>query len=646
MFNKNKLDTSLILSISLLFAVLFVVVVLFLQFREAGRLERELQDKTENIGLQLRETWYSNSSAFNQSELPINEQSKALIKSIHHNPFIASSDSSMMKANLRSITGIKATSINYRNPDNQPDELETIVIRGFQKIQMGANPKSVDTTYKGIPVIFTEQSVWMLDDSEKEPVYRSFVPLNIQESCISCHGSEAEVNPYIKENYDGGFDYAIGDLRGVISVKSSAAQLSSSKTDSLLLAFGIIIVGLGLVIFIVTRLVKKIISEPIQKVVEVARSIASGNLSTQLTDIPSEGELGSLYSSFNQMSNNLRQLVQEISDLAFKVNTTASEIRKTTNNVTKSVDDQAEIVKNTTNVVRDMSNGITTIAQDGQTLTFNVSETTSSIQQLISNIQEAAKNIQDSTSIINTIINDVQEGRFAVDQINNGMQEVNIRMDQMVTTIQNLEKSSRDIGRVTDTINKIAKQTNLLAVNAAIESALAGEAGRGFAVVAEEVRKLASRSTEATREIEELVIGIQGETSRAVQAALSATQTNSEGVELVRNAEAVLERITQHASRSSNIMARLTQMMDYQIKNSQQVVLKASEMTAKTSKVSNSTSEQMHKGELIVQSIENINVSANKNKSAALEIGEFTKQLVSQADSLNISVQKFRLSNR
>ncbi len=646
MFGKNKLDRSLILSISALFAVLLLVVTSVQQFRESSRLENELKEKTENIGLQLRETWYSNANSFKNASIDLDDKSKSLIKGIHYSPNMSDSLETANSANLRGVLGIKATSLNYRNPDNQPDELETIVLHGFEKIFAGANPISADTVYKGQSVQFTKDAVWILDESSGSQVYRSFVPLKINESCITCHGTENEVIPYIKDNYDGGFDYKIGDLRGVISVKTSAAQLSASKSDSLLITIAIIVIGLALVIFIVNRLVKRIVSEPISRLVEVAKSIAGGNLAPSNLNRELEGDLGELYNSFHQMSGNLRGLVQEISDLAFRVNTTASEIRKTTGFVSKAADDQAAIVRNTSTAVKEMSGGFSSIAQDGQTLTFNVSETTSSIQQLISNIQEAAKNIQDSTMIINNIINDVQEGRFAIDQINNGMQEVNLRMDQMVTTIQKLEKSSRDIGRVTDTINKIAKQTNLLAVNAAIESALAGEAGRGFAVVAEEVRKLASRSTEATREIEELVIGIQGETSKAVQAALSATQTTQEGVELVRNAEAVLERITQHASRSSTIMSRLTQMMDYQIKNSQQVVLKASEMTAKTSKVTNSTGEQMRKGDVIVQSIENINTSANKNREAAIEIGEFTKQLVSQADSLNISVQKFKLSDR
>lgn len=644
MFNKNKLDSSLIFAISLLFTVLFIFIVLFIRYQEVERLEQELEDKTENIGLQLRETWYSNANGIIKAKIPLNETTKVLVPTLHYNPYVTRTDSMILPTNLKGIVGIKATSLNYRNHDNKPDDLEAIVLRGFAKIFDGAKPSSADTVYKGSEVKFTDKAVWFLDKSEKEPIYRAFIPLTIQESCTHCHGPKEDVIPFVRENYDSGFDYKVGDLRGIISVKSSASQLDASKTESLLFAIAIIIVGVGLVIFIVSRLVKNIITKPVGKVVEVAKSIASGNLSLQLTNMPTEGELGSLYSSFNLMTINLKQLVSEISNMAFIVNTTAGEIKKASQSVTNSADDQAGVVKSTTHVIREVTSGISAIAQDGQTLTFNVSETTSSIQQLISNIQEAARNIQDSNSIINTIINDVQEGRFAVDQINNGMQEVNNQMEKMVSTIQNLEKSSRDIGRVTETINKIAKQTNLLAVNAAIESALAGEAGRGFAVVAEEVRKLASRSTEATREIGDLVTGIQTETREAVQAALSATQTNSEGTELVRNAEAVLERITQYATRSSNIMARLTQMMDYQIKNSQQVVLKASEMTAKTSKVTNSTTEQVQKGEQIVKSIENFNISAGKSKNAAVEISEFTRQLVTQADSLNILVQKFRLN--
>lgn len=474
---------------------------------------------------------------------------------------------------------------------------------------------------------------WVFND-EKGTI-TAYSLLTTSESCQNCHVNNQSLNLSEK------FLLASANSNTVGALKFQVPSSNASGLSFLTILILAISSGIGSFVFTLI-LTKSSMSGSVKKLVEQLEDLSTGKFNISVPDDVSQ-EMSGAFHALQKIAKNYKTIAQDINEVSLYVNNVASEIEKKIINVSLVADEQVTAVQNATQAVKEMHNGFSILAQDGQTLTFNVSETTSSIQQLISNIQEAAKNIQDGSKIIHDIISEVQEGRFAIDQINNGMQEVNSRMDQMVTTIQNLEKSSRDISKVTDVINKIAKQTNLLAVNAAIESALAGQAGRGFAVVAEEVRKLASRSTEATREIEELVINIRDETTKAVQAAFSATQTTQEGVELVKNAEAVLERITSNATRSSTIMSRLTQMMDYQIKNSQQVVLKASEMTSKTSKVSTSTNEQMQAGDRIASSIESITGYANKNKMAVGEITAITKQLSYQADHLQDTLQKMKL---
>lgn len=460
----------------------------------------------------------------------------------------------------------------------------------------------------------------------------TLIPVIASSSCLPCHGQASTV-PAFKSTLKG---FQSGDLMAMVKMTTTEPVPVQSSGLTLLISF---IIGLVVVLgWLLISQVKTIVTEPLTIVSDAVNAIPSGNFSSITVQADSYQELTPVMSTIRNLSNKYRSLVDEVSDSSYRIGQFVSTIEGKIGAVTRASDDQLAISQRTNTQILDLSSGISTLAQDGQTLTYSVSETTSSIQQLISNIQEASRNIQDSSNIINHIINDVQEGRFAIDQINNGMQEVNHQMDQMVSTIKRLESSSRDIGKVTEVINKIAKQTNLLAVNAAIESALAGQAGRGFAVVAEEVRKLASRSTEATREIEELVFAIREETSKAVQAALSATQTTQEGVELIRNAEVVLERITQHANRTSVIMSRLSQMMDLQIKNSQQVVLKASEMTAKASRVSTTTGEYVQTGEKIATSIQNLSSTASQNKDAANEIYQITRQLTSQTANLRNSV--------
>lgn len=575
--------------------------------------ERLMVDQ-RNVAVSLDETWKAVSSGFNVTDKvqdPANQ-----IAAVHPVAQTLKADSSSGKTRI----SIKMIST------GQYSVLDSIAA---QRI---FNDLKTDTVVSGVSILINDGTAQYWNSGSKGEILTTLVPLRADNSCLTCHGSTNPKN--LLQAQSAGFNE--GDLIGFASVTTTQTQAGSSLLWIIL--FSSLILAL-IAVIVNKRQLKSAVEGPLQAATRAVEAIASGGTFSS-TGADDYQELGSFYASVQTIANRYRSLIDDASSMTYKVNTVVATIESRISAVSRAAEDQLTQSRDASTNIQDLSSGIATIAQDGQTLTYSVSETTSSIQQLISNIQEASKNIQDSSGIINNIINDVQEGRFAIDQINNGMQEVNHQMEQMVTTIKKLESSSRDIGKVTEVINKIAKQTNLLAVNAAIESALAGQAGRGFAVVAEEVRKLASRSTEATREIEELVFSIREETSRAVQAALSATQTTQEGVELIRNAEVVLERITQHANRTSVIMSRLSQMMDFQIKNSQQVVLKASEMTAKASKVSTTTGSYVQTGEKIAVSIQNISSTANQNKDAAVEIYQLTRQLAAESSNLKSSIEK------
>ncbi|MCA0446943.1 MAG: methyl-accepting chemotaxis protein [Bacteroidetes bacterium] len=577
--------------------------------------KQRLMSDQRNLAISLDETWQSVSNGFVIPEKGIKTDDQ--LSAVHPLPSSFSADSSGRKTTGKPVVKVGLVS------SGTYSVLDSVAIaRVFNKL-------SSDTVVSGTEISLIDGTAQYFSTSPTGNVLTTITPLTANPSCLNCHG---QTNP--KNGFQAvSADFNEGDLIGFISV--SATQPQSGSSLLWIILFSSLI--LAVIAILVTRsLIRSSVEGPLQAATRAVEAIASGG-SFSTGDYQ---ELSSFYASVQTISNRYRSLIDDASSMTYKVNSVVSTIESRISAVSRAAEDQLSQSRDASTNIQDLSSGIATIAQDGQTLTYSVSETTSSIQQLISNIQEASKNIQDSSGIINNIINDVQEGRFAIDQINNGMQEVNHQMEQMVTTIKKLESSSRDIGKVTEVINKIAKQTNLLAVNAAIESALAGQAGRGFAVVAEEVRKLASRSTEATREIEELVFSIREETSRAVQAALSATQTTQEGVELIRNAEVVLERITQHANRTSVIMSRLSQMMDFQIKNSQQVVLKASEMTAKASKVSTTTGSYVQTGEKIAVSIQNISSTANQNKEAAVEIYQLTRQLAAESSNLKSSIEK------
>ena len=136
------------------------------------------------------------------------------------------------------------------------------------------------------------------------------------------------------------------------------------------------------------------------------------------------------------------------------------------------------------------------------------------------------------------------------------MKAISENMENTARVITGLGKRSQEIGRILEVIEEIADQTNLLALNAAIEAARAGEAGRGFAVVADEVRKLAERSVEAAKEIGEVVRQVQQETTDAVEVARSGASEAKQGIALADKAGAALRNIIESVSRSSELMEK------------------------------------------------------------------------------------------
>ena len=256
------------------------------------------------------------------------------------------------------------------------------------------------------------------------------------------------------------------------------------------------------------------ITGPIANALNAAEHIAEGNL-TQPIKVDGEDEAGRLLMAMSKMQDKLRDTLQRISGSATQLASAAEELNSVTDESARGLTQQNNEIEQAATAVNEMTSAVEEVARNAVSTS------------------EASKNATTSAG----------DGRDLVQETVSAIERMSADVQSTATLIGDLANESRDIGKVLDVIRGLADQTNLLALNAAIEAARAGEAGRGFAVVADEVRALAHRTQQSTSEIERMIGSIQSGTEHAVDSMRNSTERAESTLNIARGAGMSLETI-------------------------------------------------------------------------------------------------------
>ncbi|WP_374722819.1 methyl-accepting chemotaxis protein [Peribacillus tepidiphilus] len=393
-------------------------------------------------------------------------------------------------------------------------------------------------------------------------------------------------------------------------VKETKNNTRSGMTQVLIISIIATLFALGSGVII-----SLLISRPIVKLANLTKQVASGDLNVETLTIKSKDEIYYLNKSFEQMTNNLREMIRGIATNSDQVAASAEQLNASAEQSSKA----AEAV----------ASSIQEIAAGAEGATTKLENNSKSIQQVVQGVLRISESTMNVSQLSKkTTIEAEEGGKFVEDNLSQ-MKFIHESVRRSNEVISSLSQRSQEIGNILDVISGIADQTNLLALNAAIEAARAGEHGKGFAVVADEVRKLAEQSQVSAKNIAELISVIQKDTE-----------------ESVRIMSEVMENAEQGVKVSVETSNKFTQILDSTRKITPQieeVTAAVQQISANIEEVSTSVDEIAKNAQSNAMISEEVAAATEEQLASMQEIDASAQSLAVMAEELKVLVSRFKI---
>jgi methyl-accepting chemotaxis protein len=466
----------------------------------------------------------------------------------------------------------------------------------------------------------------------------------------------------------------VNGQKGAEYAKDIQATFEGARTATCLFVFFAIVVG-ALASYMITRQIVIPLAEVNEGMhtlqsacaMELGKGVAAmaeGDLTyavrsgTQPLQVRSKDEVGRLSTSFNQLlkqiqdtiasytacQDSLSGLVQRLRQASAQVFGASETLSATAQQVEASSEEIGSSMQQVASASTQAARGASEVARGSASQAQAIGVGSQGIQTLVGSINGVAGDTREVAKAAENAGEAAAEGTRAMDASMKGMKLIRDTVAHSAGVIDTLGKSSQKIGTIVQTINEIADQTNLLALNAAIEAARAGEAGRGFAVVADEVRKLAERSSGATKEIAALITEIQSHTEKAVKAMESGTKEVEGQTKVAESTSEVFEKIRSLVADVKDGVEGIRTATEQMAQASEGVSRSVSEVAAVVEQSSAAAEELSASSEEVSASVDTVAAAAQQQSAAAKELVASSDELQNLSRELTEAVSAFRIA--
>lgn len=479
----------------------------------------------------------------------------------------------------------------------------------------------------------------------------------------------------------------LGELRIAVYPADMESRLSAYALSALLEHLFIFIILAGILFFTVTRT----ITRPVKELDSALKEVIDRKDFTRRVEAHGRDELGDLANGVNYLIARIEQFIVEMGAISTRINELSPTISSDTREVKKNAEVEAGSIESVSSSVTEMSSSIRSIAESAESLSASAEETSSAILEMNASNQEVARHtvelassVEDVTTSVTEMIASIREVAGHIEGLSSVVEGTSASATQIEATVREVEraakestglsrqvsreaqdigvksiretmsaidtikdtvgkyssmvtrlgKRSEEIGKILGVIVEVTERTNLLALNASILAAQAGEHGKGFAVVAEEIKALAERTAGSAQDIGQLVKSVQKEAKEAVAAMAGSFTAVEEGVRRSQEAGAALDKILASSSRSAEMATMIERGMTEQSRGIKQVSESITNVQQMMAQIAGATQAQTKGTEMILRAAEEMRNIARRVRTAMEEQERGGKQIAVAADNV------------